>query len=71
MSDHPICPHCGKACLSRREAGEIINACKHHHNKAKKIPRRMYFCHKIGAFHVTSNKAGYVSKDAYYKMDKR
>ena len=71
MSDRRICPECGKLCLTYREAGEIINSCKHHRNMAKNIPKRKYYCRFAKAYHVTSNKAGYVSKDAYYKMDKR
>lgn len=71
MSDHHTCPVEGKSCLSEREAGEIINACRHHRNMSKKIPRRSYRCKHCGTYHVTSIKAKYVSKDAYYKMDKR
>lgn len=71
MNDHPTCPVEGKSCLSEREAGEIINSCRHHRNMSKKIPKRAYRCKHCGTFHVTSQKAGYVSKDAYYKMDKR
>lgn len=64
MKDHPVCEHCGKAFLSEREAGEIINAAMHHHgNNSKLIPKRAYMCKLCGTYHVTSDKQ-------YRKRDK-
>lgn len=53
-----ICAVSGKICLSEREAGEVINNAKRHHDhrsysNSTSIPRRKYFCKDCGAYHVT------------------
>lgn len=71
MSDHPTCPVEGKICYSAREAGELINSLKHLKRKPKNIPKRSYRCKHCGTFHVTKMRSSIVSKEAYYKLDKR
>lgn len=51
-----ICSYSGKQCLSRRDAGTIVNKFKRHHRYNEKYPRRVYYCASCGAFHVTGQK---------------
>ena len=51
------CESEGKICYSKKEAGTAINGAKHHGNRAKKIPKRMYPCKECGFYHLTSQKS--------------
>ena len=51
-----LCRISGKQCLSRRDAGILINRFRHHHTVCGKYPRRAYFCVSYGTYHVTSKK---------------
>ena len=55
-ADMNICVENGKRCMSRREAGELVNKFHRHHNCCKKYPRRVYLCVSCGTYHVTSQK---------------
>lgn len=48
-----------KQCLSRREAGEIVNSerGKYRHRK-KHVPLRFYWCEYCKAYHTTHKKEG-------------
>ena len=61
------CKSTGKICYTEREAGNALNGAKHHGNRAKKIPKRMYPCKKCGHYHLTSQKSEKTghSKGAY------
>ena len=61
------CESEGKICYSKKEAGTAINGAKHHGNRAKKIPKRMYPCKECGHYHLTSQKSekGCCSKQVY------
>lgn len=64
-----LCPVCGKRCYSERDAGRILNSLKRHHSNDhlghnKEVPRRKYFCHDCGCFHLT-----HMTK--YYSEDER
>jgi len=53
------CEECEKRCYSKRDAGSILNSCKHHRSndrlgRQKAIPRRMYWCTSSGHYHLTS-----------------
>lgn len=44
---------------THRQAAEVINGFKRRNNRAyvqDKIPKRAYYCHKCGKFHLTSLK---------------
>lgn len=52
------CYFAGKICYTAREAGEVINCARKHHNcysfrKGKNIPKRKYLCETCGYYHVT------------------
>ena len=51
------CESEGKICYTEREAGNTLNGARHHGNRAKKIPKRKYFCKECGCFHLTSQKS--------------
>ena len=51
-----LCNDSGKQCMSRRDAGILINRFRHHHKVCGKYPRRYYFCKSCGTYHVTSLK---------------
>ena len=51
-----VCIESGKQCLSRRDAGILINRFRHHYTVCGKYPRRAYFCVSCGTYHVTSKK---------------
>jgi|GEM_PF-3624019 hypothetical protein len=51
------CESEGKICYTEREANEALNSARHHGNRAKKTPKRKYFCKKCGYFHLTSQKS--------------
>lgn len=74
MSDHHIC-ECGKECLSKKEAGTIINLAKKYHHRSKTskhIPKRFYRCKTCGTYHTTHQPVGFWdSEQAYYERDKR
>lgn len=53
-----ICFKTGKQMLSKREAGEKINALKKHNTynrlgKGNDKPKRAYYCESCGSYHVT------------------
>ena len=52
-----ICESEGKICYTEREANEALNSFRHHRIRAKKTPKRKYFCKKCGCFHLTSQKS--------------
>ncbi|MBO4698988.1 hypothetical protein J5690_05180 [bacterium] len=64
-----ICESEGKICYNKKEARTALNGAKHHGNRAKKIPKRMYPCKKCGHYHLTSQKSEKTdhSKLAYYQ----
>jgi len=73
-----ICPVSGKICLSAREAGEVINNAKHHHehrtySNSTGIPKRKYYCRDCGTYHVThfnkqkNEKARRTLENKFYK----
>lgn len=50
------CKDSGKVCLTVREAGEIINSFKRHHNNKTRNgnrPCRKYWCKCCGYYHLT------------------
>lgn len=62
-----ICMETGKRCYSEREAGHILNSCRHHLKndslgRRKDIPRRKYWCSYCGHFHLTH--LPYIEKDS-------
>ena len=52
-----ICESEGKICYTEREARIALNGARHHGNRVKKIPKRMYPCKKCGHYHLTSQKS--------------
>ena len=53
------CESTGKICYSKKEAGIALNVARHHGNRAKKIPKRMYLCKECGHYHLTSQSASH------------
>ena len=50
------CKDSGKVCLTRREAGEILNSFRRHHNHRTRTgerPCRKYWCKSCGFYHLT------------------
>ncbi|MBP5591466.1 hypothetical protein J6Y50_06410 [bacterium] len=47
----------GKICYTEREANEALKNARHHGIRAKKTPKRKYFCKECGCFHLTSQKS--------------
>lgn len=69
------CESEGKICYSKKEAGTAINGAKHHGNRAKKIPKRMYPCKECGHYHLTSqavshNQSNRLKQKYRYKKEK-
>ena len=60
------CESEGKICYTEREANEALNGARHHGRRAKKIPKRKYFCKECGCFHLTSQKS---DKDSCLKRN--
>jgi len=53
------CESEGKICYTKKEAGTALNRARHHDNRAKKIPKRMYPCKECGHYHLTSKSASH------------
>lgn len=52
------CHLTAKRCYTVREAGRILNSVKRHKRnslfcKSKDLPRRKYYCHDCGYYHLT------------------
>ena len=70
MSDREYQYCNGKRCLTRREAGEAVNAVAevNHRHHSKKVPKRTYRCPDCGFWHLTSqaDKTKRLSKGKFY-----
>ena len=49
---------CGKRCMTRCEAGALINDTKKRNQRihSKHIPKRAYYCDECKSWHVTSDE---------------
>ncbi len=52
----PRRPHCGKLCLSEREAKCICLAAAYFRHDARRNERSFYFCRHCKAWHTTSQE---------------
>lgn len=66
-----ICESEGKICYTKKEARTALNGAKHHGNRVKKIPKRMYLCKKCGFYHLTSQKSEKISCSKLFYDQKR
>ncbi len=55
------CESTGKICYREKEARTTLNGAKHHGNRSKKSPKRMYLCKECGYYHLTSQKSENIS----------
>ncbi len=51
--ENPVCRGCGKRCLTKREAQDLLGTFKTHQEGHKYIPKRLYYCKTCGWYHVT------------------
>ena len=53
FNDNGKCEISGKRCYTEKEAGQVLNKKHHKSGGAKTIPKRKYFCHECGCWHLT------------------